>query len=317
MPYFITDQAAECSGWAVVKDDGEAIGCHDTKQGAIDQMVAVSIAEGIEPGGERSAEVAERRAKTVVEYRTIDTEPLELRAVDGGVGTFSGYAIRYNSPSLPLPFTEFVAPGAVTRSLRSRNDIRMYLNHSDLHPLASTRSKTLRLEDRPDGLWVEADLPDTSYARDLRELMDRDIVRTMSFGFSTVKDSWSDDGAERTLNEIRLHEVSVVTGVAAYPATSAAVRSMLVPAIRSKVDADALSMAVEIMLAGEQLSGEQAAMLRQVIAALSNEDSHDDSSDLSDEPGMSIDEVLTAPRSLPMSMLRDRLALRERTIKGF
>jgi hypothetical protein len=46
MPYFITDTADGCSGWATIKDDGEVIGCHTTKQDAIDQMVAVSLAEG-------------------------------------------------------------------------------------------------------------------------------------------------------------------------------------------------------------------------------------------------------------------------------
>jgi hypothetical protein len=54
MPYFISDQAQGCDGWATIKDDGEVIGCHTTKQAAIDQMVAVSIAEGLEPGGERA-----------------------------------------------------------------------------------------------------------------------------------------------------------------------------------------------------------------------------------------------------------------------
>jgi predicted ABC-type ATPase len=54
MPYFITDTAEGCSGWATIKDDGEVIGCHTTKQEAIDQMVAVSIAEKMEPGGERA-----------------------------------------------------------------------------------------------------------------------------------------------------------------------------------------------------------------------------------------------------------------------
>jgi HK97 family phage prohead protease len=54
MPYFIEDSNPDCSGWAVVKADGEVIGCHTTKGDAVDQMVAVSIAEGIEPGGERS-----------------------------------------------------------------------------------------------------------------------------------------------------------------------------------------------------------------------------------------------------------------------
>ena len=54
MPYFITNDSAECDGWAVVKDDGEVMGCHGSKQDAVDQMVAMSLAEDIEPGGERS-----------------------------------------------------------------------------------------------------------------------------------------------------------------------------------------------------------------------------------------------------------------------
>jgi len=55
MPYYITDSSPDCSsGWATIKDDGEVLGCHETKQDAIDQMVALSLAEDIEPGGERS-----------------------------------------------------------------------------------------------------------------------------------------------------------------------------------------------------------------------------------------------------------------------
>ena len=56
MPYFISDQQADCAGWATVKEEDGAlvtIGCHASKQDAVDQMVAVSLAEGIQPGGER------------------------------------------------------------------------------------------------------------------------------------------------------------------------------------------------------------------------------------------------------------------------
>jgi len=53
MPYFITDKADGCSGWATIKEDGEIMGCHTTKQAAIDQMVAISLDEELEPGGER------------------------------------------------------------------------------------------------------------------------------------------------------------------------------------------------------------------------------------------------------------------------
>lgn len=62
MPYFISDQINECENWAVVKEDGELISCHETKEGAIDQMVALSIEEEIEPGGtySRSQRAAEK-----------------------------------------------------------------------------------------------------------------------------------------------------------------------------------------------------------------------------------------------------------------
>jgi len=51
MPYFIWDESPTCSGWAVVKADGEEIACHKDKQSAIENMVALSVIEGIEPGG--------------------------------------------------------------------------------------------------------------------------------------------------------------------------------------------------------------------------------------------------------------------------
>ena len=59
MPYFITNKSPDCSGWATIKEDGEVIGCHQTKQGAVDQMVAISLAEDMSPGGERNSEANE------------------------------------------------------------------------------------------------------------------------------------------------------------------------------------------------------------------------------------------------------------------
>jgi uncharacterized protein len=58
MPYFISESQSDCAGWATVKEEADGayttIGCHENKQDAIDQMVAVSIAEDMEPGGEVS-----------------------------------------------------------------------------------------------------------------------------------------------------------------------------------------------------------------------------------------------------------------------
>lgn len=58
MPYFVDDSAAGCNGFATVKEDGEVIGCHSTKQEAIDHMVAISIAEDIEPGGDYNERIS-------------------------------------------------------------------------------------------------------------------------------------------------------------------------------------------------------------------------------------------------------------------
>ena len=56
MPYYIQDDHPDCQGWATVKDDGEVMGCHTTKQGAIDQGLAIAQAEGSTFEGERNLE---------------------------------------------------------------------------------------------------------------------------------------------------------------------------------------------------------------------------------------------------------------------
>ena len=55
MPYYITDKSTDCPAWAVVKEDGELIACHDTKESAIEQALAISLAEETEFVGERAA----------------------------------------------------------------------------------------------------------------------------------------------------------------------------------------------------------------------------------------------------------------------
>jgi len=53
MPYFISKTDA---GWDTVKEDGTVLGSHPDKKTAIAQMVALSIAEKMPPGGERAVD---------------------------------------------------------------------------------------------------------------------------------------------------------------------------------------------------------------------------------------------------------------------
>jgi HK97 family phage prohead protease len=380
MPYYITNTNPDCDGWAVEKEDGEVIGCHNDKQSAIDQMVAVSIAEDIAPGGERAQEerqidlsppaymrasarrglewyseglggdglvdrtirearemaegrvsadkwvriqawiarhlvdldapdadpssenfpsagvvamalwgggttkrsaqraqayaegvvarleAEEERGKMKQETRNFDAQ-FELRE-DGDGMTFVGYAAKFNSPSEDLGgFVETIEPGAFRRSLRSRNDVKLLVNHDTGRVLASSRSGTMRLYEDETGLRVEASLPNTSDGRDMAELLKRGDLNKMSFGFAVQKDSWNNEMTERTLKSVRLFEVSIVA-FPAYAATEALVRSLDKAAKRAAVDADQLADAVLKLEEGADLSDSEAELIKTVVNSL-------------------------------------------------
>ena len=195
---------------------------------------------------------------------------LEMR--DNGNGmTFTGYAAIWNSPSVPLPFREKIAPGAFTRSLRARNDIKLLWNHDSGQVLGSTRAGTLRLEQTNKGLLATADLPDTQLGRDAAYLIKRGDIDSMSFGFSVPPggDEWNSDGTERTLNSVRLHEVSIVAFPAyAETAGKTMVRSVSEVAKRAEVDSDALADAMLKLEVGDDLSATDAELLNTVISKL-------------------------------------------------
>lgn len=211
------------------------------------------------------------RMKNGVEQRRVTVNEFEIRnATEGDGMTFVGLAAAFNSPSQPLPFIERIAPGAFARSLRSRNEIKLFVNHDTSRVLASKRAGTLRLSESQRGLEVEADLPDTTDGRDMAVLLKRGDIDSMSFGFSVPKggDVWSDDGQERELREVRLHEVSVVTGWPAYESTTASVRSLDGLVDATGLEAEKLNEAITALEKGEMLDDELAAVLDQAVTKL-------------------------------------------------
>ena len=188
---------------------------------------------------------------------------VELRA-EGDGRTFTGYAAVFGQPSLPLPFTEIVQPGAFKRSLQSRNRMMLLWNHDTSNPLASTRNGSLSMVEDARGLKVTATLPDTTLGRDIAELVRTGVVDAMSFGFSVKKDSWSQDGNTRYLEDVSLYEVSLVS-TPAYEQTSGTV------AVRSTegLSADALADALQKLELGQELDAEQGALMQDVISRLS------------------------------------------------
>lgn len=130
-----------------------------------------------------------------------------------------GTAIVFNSLSQDLGgFREIIKPEAVDRTLREGLDVRAFINHDDAKVLGRTRAGTLSLRKSRRGLEVEIDPPNTSYARDLLESVERGDISGMSFGFIVPSGGaeWDhdDDGMLRYVRDMVVSEVSVVT----YPA---------------------------------------------------------------------------------------------------
>jgi HK97 family phage prohead protease len=256
MPYFVSDKQADCSGWATVKQESDGsyttVVCHDNKQDAIDQMVAVSISEDIEPGGE----VNSRSKMKKIERRTFTVRDVEARQAEDGTMRLRGYAAVFNEASVPLPFIETIAPGAFRKTLSETPDVRLLINHEGL-PLARTKNGTLTLTEDDRGLYMDATIADTSEGRDLYKLVERGDVDQMSFAFRVIRQKYNEDRTQRTLTEVSLADgdVSVVT-YPAYPTTSVEAR-------------EALRKAIDAVKEGREVTGESLVVLNSIFEDLS------------------------------------------------
>lgn len=232
MPWHVSSDHPDCKGFAVVKDDdGEVEGCHTTREAANRQMAAlyaneraskpllprgfpVEVAERL---SDRRGEVFTRQQNHLVEHRLAK---VELRDVSNDVGQIHGYATVYDYPyEVAGLFTETIGSGATRKSIQERDDVRLLINHDGI-PLARTKSGTLQLASDEVGLLMDAqlDIKRSTQARDVISAMERGDLDEMSFAFEVMQGTWSADRTERSITEVKLYDVSLVT----YPANPAA-----------------------------------------------------------------------------------------------
>lgn len=159
-------------------------------------------------------------------YPASDDKELQLRFTEDSQRPrlLVGYAAVFNSLSSDLGgWKEQIKPGAFRNSVKNNLDIRALVDHDPTRLLGRTSNGTLRAYEDERGLKVEIEVPDTSYGRDVMELVRRGDYRSMSFGFRVPAggQSVSKEGGQavRTLTEVDLREVSAVS-VPAYGATS-------------------------------------------------------------------------------------------------
>ena len=107
--------------------------------------------------------------------------------------------------------------------------------------LGRTISGTASLEIDEKGLKYTCTLPDTSYARDLIELMERGDITQSSFAFTIEDEDWEErDGMYfRTVKRVgQLYDASVVT-YPAYPEATSGLRTSAPVAMEQREEAPA------------------------------------------------------------------------------
>ena len=187
-----------------------------------------------------SASANSRSKMKKIERRTFTVRDVEARQAADGTMRLAGYAAVFDDPSVPLPFVERIAPGAFRKTLSETPDVRLLINHEGL-PLARTKNGTLTLTEDSRGLYMDAEIADTTEGRDLYKLVERGDVDQMSFAFRVIRQKWSEDRSTRTLIELSLADgdVSIVT-YPAYPTTSVEARERIMEAIKSIKEGRAL-----------------------------------------------------------------------------
>jgi HK97 family phage prohead protease len=174
--------------------------------------------------------------------KQVRTVHAELR--DSGSDDFAlvGYASVFNTLSHNLGgFRETIKPGTYSRSIREKADVKALFNHAPDNILGRTKSGTLTLSEDARGLKFRCQLDKNSQAhRDLYSAVKRGDIDECSFAFTVPAggQQWApgkdpetgEDCAIRTISDVDLIDVSVVT-YPAYPNTAAGARNQ-----RSKPD---------------------------------------------------------------------------------
>ena len=146
---------------------------------------------------------------------------IEIRSADKAV--ISGYvnAVERESRVLHrvggMPFREIVRQGTFAKALQNGNTVNLMLNHE--RTICDTNSG-LELREDNIGLFAKAVISD----KEVISAAKNGKLTGWSFGFKCKKDSWNDTGEIRTLEDIELDEVSILTKTPAYTATSIELR---------------------------------------------------------------------------------------------
>jgi HK97 family phage prohead protease len=219
MPYYITNEAADCSGWAVVDQGGEVFGCHETKDSAIAQAVAISLGDDEPFMGERNESgdpiVISDLDDTLIRGRSLIRKTYDyLQTLDGALFIVTGRPIADEAETvqtledLGVRYTRLIMnPGSLEEStdfkrataeslLEIYNVLEAVENNPDT--LRAYRSLGIKATD-------PADLPEENSVRAINQEAPAYMRAAARQGLRYYEQGLAGDGVvDRTISEARL-----------------------------------------------------------------------------------------------------------------
>lgn len=136
---------------------------------------------------------------------------VEMKALDNEENKMiiEGYPIVFESPATH-GFTEIIDRRALDSC--DMSDVPLKYNHEDSHPImARTRNRSLELKKDEKGLYMRAELLDTTTNIDIYKSIKAGLLDKMSFAFTVKEESYDYDTDTRRILAIeKLYDVSVV-----------------------------------------------------------------------------------------------------------
>ena len=146
----------------------------------------------------------------MIEYKT-SAASLEIKA-EGDALTIRAYVLAFNNED---SWGDIIVPGACDNFLKSENARRMRLCYQHKMDEVIGVIKDKGVDER--GMWIEADVLDTTTGKDVQKLLKAGAIDEFSIGYIADKFSYQDkeDGERvRLLEDITIWEASPVTRAA-------------------------------------------------------------------------------------------------------
>ena len=197
------------------------------------------------------------------EFRSIRLETRVDEKQEGGKKlVLRGYPILFNTETKIFDFwygeiRETILPTALEGT--NLNDVYLVGGHQVTPEKVLARNNiNMRMEVDDTGLFFEAELPNTQYARDIYNLVESGLVDGMSFGF-TCSDEVNEATGIRTITHIdELYEITI-TPFPAYKEASVIAQRQQADIDKKKADEEKVKAEAEQRAEQERLEAEQKA----------------------------------------------------------